>query len=377
MIRVADEVRDALAGGGAVVALETTLVAHGFPPGEGVEVGLESERQVREAGAVPATVGVLGGEVRVGLTEEELGRFGPFARKVGPRDLAAAAIQSAIGATTVGGTLAAARAAGIRVLATGGIGGVHRGAAEAWDVSADLTELARTPVAVVCAGAKSILDLPRTLEVLETCGVPVVGYGTDDFPAFYLRGSGEPVPARVDTAEGAADLLAAHWALDGAGVVLAQPVAADVALGPGEWERALREAEAAAARAGVRGKDVTPFLLARLAELTGGNEQVPKDIDGISILPTLLSQPGTQKQHDYLYWEFYEQGSRQAVRFGRWKAIREPMLSGQVQLYDLSVDVGEENDLAAAQPEIVKRAVRLMEEAHVPDPKWVPIGQAR
>ena len=149
MIRVADEVRETLAAGGAVVALETTLVAHGFPPGEGVAVGLESERQVREAGAVPATVGVLDGEVRVGFREEELGRFGPFARKVGPRDLAPTAVQGAIGATTVGGTLAVLRAAGIRVLATGGIGGVHRGFPDPPDVSADLAQLARTPTLVV------------------------------------------------------------------------------------------------------------------------------------------------------------------------------------------------------------------------------------
>src|SRR3954465_11748005 len=169
MIRIAEEVRDAH----AVVVLETTLVAHGFPPGEGVEVGLESERQGREAGAVPATVGGLGGGVRVGLTEEELGRFGPFARKVGPRDLAAAAIQSAIGATTVGGPPAAARAAGIRVLATGGIGGVHRGFPDPPDISADLAQLARTPAVVVSAGGKSLLDVPATAEALRAPALPV------------------------------------------------------------------------------------------------------------------------------------------------------------------------------------------------------------
>ena len=162
MIRVAVEVREALASGGAVVALETTLVAHGFPPGEGVEVGLESERQVRAAGAVPATVGVLDGEVRVGLTEDELTRFAPDARKVGPRDVAVAAVQRTVGATTVGGTLAVARAAGIRVLATGGIGGVHRGFPHPPDISADLGQLARTPAVVVSAGVKSLLDVPAT-----------------------------------------------------------------------------------------------------------------------------------------------------------------------------------------------------------------------
>src|SRR5262249_26100030 len=155
-----------------------------------------------------------------------------------------------------------------RMFATGGIGGVHRGAAESGDISADLPELARTPVAVVCAGAKSILDLPRTLEYLETLGVPVIGYGTSEFPAFYLRGSGEPVPTRVDPPQQAAGLLSTHWELGGAGVVLSQPIAADAALDPTEWEVALREAERQAARAEVRGKEVTPFLLARLAELT-------------------------------------------------------------------------------------------------------------
>ena len=195
MIRVADEVRDALAAGGAVVVLETTLVAHGFPPGEGVEVGLESERQVRAAGAVPATVGVLDGEVRVGLTAEELARLSAEARKVGPRDLAAAAVQEAVGATTVGGTLAAARAAGIRVLATGGIGGVHRGFPDPPDVSADLAQLARTPALVVSAGAKSLLDVPATAEVLESIGVPVISVRTDTLPLCFGAAGGPPAAA--------------------------------------------------------------------------------------------------------------------------------------------------------------------------------------
>ncbi len=194
MIRISDEVREALAGGGAVVALETTLVAHGFPPGEGVEVGLESERQVRAAGAVPATVGVLDGEVRIGLTEDELARFAPEARKVGPRDLAAATVQGAVGATTVGGTLAVARAAGIRVLATGGIGGVHRGFPHPPDVSADLAQLARTPALVVSAGVKSLLDVPATAELLESLGIPVLGFRVDTLPLFYAAAGG---PARL------------------------------------------------------------------------------------------------------------------------------------------------------------------------------------
>jgi len=179
VIRVSDEVREA---GGAVVALETTLVAHGFPPGEGVEVGLESERQVRAAGAIPATVGVLDGEIVVGLTEDELARFDADARKVGPRDLAVATVQGAIGATTVGGTLAVARALGIRWMATGGLGGVHRGFPDPPDVSADLAQLARTPALVVSAGVKSLLDVPSTTEVLESLGVPVLGFRIDTLP---------------------------------------------------------------------------------------------------------------------------------------------------------------------------------------------------
>ena len=215
MIRISAEVRDALANGGAVVALETTLVAHGFPPGEGVAVGLESEAQVRAAGAVPATVGVLDGEVRVGLTEDELARFDVSARKAGPRDLGAATAQRAIAATTVGGTLAVARIAGIRFMATGGIGGVHRGFPHPPDVSADLGELARTPALVVSAGVKSLLDVPATAELLETLGVPVLGFRVDTLPLFYGAAGGPPVSARVESAEEAARVAAAHWELGG------------------------------------------------------------------------------------------------------------------------------------------------------------------
>jgi pseudouridine-5'-phosphate glycosidase len=269
VIRVADEVRDALGAGGAVVALETTLVAHGFPPGEGVEVGLESERQVRAAGAVPATVGVLDGEVRVGLTAEELARFDPDARKVGPRDLAAAAVQRAVGATTVGGTLAVARAAGIRVLATGGIGGVHRGFPHPPDVSADLAQLARTPVLVVSAGAKSLLDVPATAELLESLGVPVLGFRTDTVPLFYAAAGGPPVSARVESAEEAARVAEAHWRLGGAGLLLAR--APDEPLE--DVEPVLDEALAAAAAAGVSGQAVTPYVLAHLHRESGGRTE--------------------------------------------------------------------------------------------------------
>ena len=198
MIDVSQEVRDAK----AVVALETTLVAHGFPPGEGVAVGVESERRVRAAGAVPATIGVLDGQVRVGLTEEELARFDAAARKVGPRDLAAATVQRAVGATTVGGTLAVCRAAGIAVMATGGLGGVHRGWTEHPDVSSDLGELARTRTLVVSAGIKSLLDVPATLELLETLAVPVLGFRTDELPLFYAAHGGPPLTTRVESADG-------------------------------------------------------------------------------------------------------------------------------------------------------------------------------
>jgi len=195
VIRIAAEVRDALADGRGVVALETTLIAHGFPPGEGVEVGLGSEAAVREAGAVPATIGVLDGEIVVGLTSDELDRFDSSAHKAGPRDLAAAAVQRALAATTVGGTLAVCRATAIRIMATGGLGGVHRGWPNPPDVSADLDALATTKALVVSSGVKSLLDVPATSELLETLGVPVLGYRTDTLPLFYSAEGGPPVSA--------------------------------------------------------------------------------------------------------------------------------------------------------------------------------------
>jgi pseudouridylate synthase len=269
VIHVADEVRETLESSGPVVALETTLVAHGFPPAEGVEVGLESERRVRSAGAVPATVGVLDGAVRVGLTAEELARFGPDARKVGPRDLAAAAVQRATGATTVGGTLAVARTAGIRVLATGGIGGVHRGFPQPPDVSADLAQLAGTPACVVSAGVKSLLDVPATAELLESLGVPVLGFGVDTLPLFYAAAGGPPVSARVESVEEAAQVAAAHWRLGGAGLLLGR--APDEPLE--DVEPLIEDALRAAAAAGVSGQAVTPYVLARLHRESGGRTE--------------------------------------------------------------------------------------------------------
>ena len=262
MIRISDEVREAR----AVVALETTLVAHGFPPGEGVEVGLESERQVRAAGAVPATVGVLDGEIVVGLSEDELGRFGADARKVGPRDLAAAAAQRAVGATTVGGTLAVMQAVGIHWLATGGLGGVHRGFPHPPDVSADLAQLARTQALAVSAGVKSLLDVPATAEVLETLGVPVLGFRTDTLPLFYAAAGGPPVSARVESAAEAAELARLHWQLDGHGLLLGRPPDE-----PLDDVEPLVEAALRAARdAGISGQAVTPFVLSFLHRESGG-----------------------------------------------------------------------------------------------------------
>jgi pseudouridylate synthase len=263
VIDVAPEVRAALAAGRPVVALETKLVAHGFPPGEGVEVGLESERRVRAGGAVPATIGVLDGRIRVGVTEEELARFTPDARKLGPRDIAPCVAQGAAGATTVGGTLAVCRVAGIRFLGTGGIGGVHRGAL---DVSADLAELARTRVLVVSSGVKSLLDVPATVEVLEALGVPLLGYRTDELPLFYSALGGPRVSARVESADEAARIAQAHWELDRAGLLLGNPPAESLDDVEPLIERALAEAETGE----ISGGDVTPFVLSYLHRESGG-----------------------------------------------------------------------------------------------------------
>jgi pseudouridylate synthase len=253
------------------VALESTLIAHGLPRPLNLETARAAEHAIREEGAVPATVAVLDGRPTVGVSGPGLVALAEAdgVMKASRRDLSVAVARRQIAATTVSATMFLAHRAGIRFFATGGIGGVHRGVEATWDVSADLTELARTPVAVICAGAKNVLDLPRTLEHLETLGVPVVGYGTDEFPAFYLRTCGEPVGTRAETPEEVAALAAAHWGLDGAGVVVAQPPP-EPALEPHEFGLALAQAEAEAAAAGVRGKAVTPFLLARLAALTGG-----------------------------------------------------------------------------------------------------------
>jgi pseudouridine-5'-phosphate glycosidase len=233
-----------------------------------VEVGLAAEAAVRSERAVPATVGVLDGMVVVGLAREELKRFGEAgldALKAGPRDLAVAAAQGATGATTVGGTLAVCRACGIRFMGTGGIGGVHRGFAERPDISADLTELARTQTLVVGSGAKSLLDVPATAEALETLGVPVLGYRTDELPLFYSAAGGPPVSARVESAVEAARVAEAHWELGGAGLLLANPPKNGI-----DVEALIDEALASAGRTGVTGKALTPFVLSYLHEQSGG-----------------------------------------------------------------------------------------------------------
>jgi len=265
-------VRAALAGQRPVVALETTLVTHGLPPLQGVEVASQLESEVVAAGATPATIGVLDGKVRIGLTLDELHRLASSgAVKLNLSNFAARVESGKPGSTTVAATVFVCARAGIEVFATGGIGGVHRGAAESGDVSADLTALARYPVAVVCAGAKAVLDLARTVESLETLGVPVYGFGTDEFPAFYLRESGLPVDQRFDSVERLAHAVRSHFLLGlGTGVVVANPIAREHELPRKDYERALARAVADAAEKKVRGREVTPFLLERLRELTAG-----------------------------------------------------------------------------------------------------------
>lgn len=267
-VAVAPEVAEALAERRPVVALETTLVSHGFPAPEGAEVARESEARVREVGAVPATIGIVDGVVRVGVGDADLERFAsaPDARKIGPRDVSTCVAQRALGATTIGGTLAICRVAGIRFMGTGGLGGVHRGFAQSLDVSADLGELARVEALVVASGAKSILDVAATSELLETLGVPVLGWRTDEVPLFYAARGGPPVSGRIESADEAARIAALHWQLGRAAVVVGRPP--DESLDDVEplIEEAVREAE----RRGIRGQDVTPFVLASIHESSGG-----------------------------------------------------------------------------------------------------------
>lgn len=272
-LRVAEEVQAALAERRPVVALESTVIAHGLPRPANVEVAHAMEAAVRAEGGVPATIALLDGQIVIGLSDDEIEQLGyaDGVLKASRRDLAPALTRRATAATTVAGTLACAALAGIQVFATGGIGGVHRGAAHSFDISADLPELARSPVLTVCAGAKAILDLPLTLEYLETHGVPVIGFGTEELPAFYSRSSGLRVPHRADTAEEVAAIADAQWRSGlGGGLLVTIPLPEEHALPASEMQtavdQALREAEAGQ----VRGPGLTPFLLARVAELTGG-----------------------------------------------------------------------------------------------------------
>ncbi|MBN2875488.1 MAG: pseudouridine-5'-phosphate glycosidase [Spirochaetales bacterium] len=270
-----DEVRDALGRGAPIVALESTIISHGMPYPRNAETALRVETVVRDAGAVPATIAIIDGRLKAGLSPEQiklLGERGQAVAKVSRRDVARIVAAGADGATTVSATMLIAAMAGIRVFATGGIGGVHRGAERTMDISADLEELGRTDVAVVCAGAKSILDIPRTLEYLETKGVPVVVYRGDEFPAFYTSSSGLRAELRMDSVDEIAAMLAAKWRLGLAGgAVIANPIPAEFEMPVDTINAAINTALREAEAAGVRGKDVTPFLLARVKDLTGGD----------------------------------------------------------------------------------------------------------
>ena len=265
------EVADAIAQGAPVLALESTIVAHGLPWPDNLDIGRALEQAARDAGAIPATIAVFDGIARIGLSDAPLERLAREASafvKAGAADLAVIIARGGNAATTVSATATLAARAGIRVFATGGIGGVHRD--DVMDVSSDLTTLARTPIAVVSAGAKSILDLPRTLEVLETLGVLVLGYGTDEFPAFYTRRSGLRLEHRCDTIEDVARIAAARWALGQGGILVANPIPEVAELPGAQINAAIEQAVAAAARDGISGKALTPHLLSELARATGG-----------------------------------------------------------------------------------------------------------
>ncbi|HZC04631.1 MAG TPA: pseudouridine-5'-phosphate glycosidase [Ktedonobacterales bacterium] len=272
-LRVAPAVSAALAEGRPVVALESTVIAHGLPRPANVEVALALERAIRAEGATPATIALLDGQIVVGLSQQDITRLAdePDVWKASRRDLAVALARHATAATTVAGTLACAALAGVRVFATGGIGGVHRGAASSFDISADLPELARAPVVTICAGAKAILDLPLTLEYLETQGVPVIGYQTDELPAFYTRASGLRVPHRAETPNEVAAIARAQWESGlGGGLLVTVPIPQEHALPQARVDEAVGRALAEAHGAAITGPRLTPWLLARVAELTGG-----------------------------------------------------------------------------------------------------------
>lgn len=273
-LEISPDVKYALADRQPVVALESTIITHGMPYPQNLETALAVEQVVRDNGAIPATIAVMGGKCHVGVageTLQALAQTGLKAAKASRRDLAALLVKGLTAGTTVATTMQIAHMAGIKVFATGGIGGVHRGAESTFDISADLTELAQTPVAVVCAGAKSILDIPKTLEVLESNGVPVIGFGTDSFPAFFARESGYGVDYRLDTADEVAALIATQIALGmKGGVLVANPIQQADALDSAEIDARIALAIADAEAQGVTRKDLTPYLLNRIFELTGG-----------------------------------------------------------------------------------------------------------
>jgi len=272
---ISPEVKAALEAGKPVVALESTIISHGMPYPKNVETALLVEQTIRDNGAVPATIAVIGGRLKAGLSREEieyLGKTGRGVAKASRRDLPALIARKADGATTVATTMIIASLAGIKIFATGGIGGVHRGAETTMDISADLEELAQTPVMVICAGAKSILDLGLTLEYLETKGVPVIGYGTEELPAFYTRQSGFGVDYRVDSPEELAAIFRAQRELAyRGGMLVTNPIPEEYSMDKAVIDKAIAQALAAAEEAGVKGKEVTPFLLAKVVELTGGD----------------------------------------------------------------------------------------------------------
>ena len=272
---ISPEVKAALDAGKPVVALESTIISHGMPYPKNVETALSVEQTVRDNGAVPATIAVIGGRLKAGLSREEiehLGKAGRAVTKASRRDLPALCARGIDGATTVTTTMIIAHMAGIKIFATGGIGGVHRGAETTMDISADLEELAQTPVMVVCAGAKSILDLGLTLEYLETHGVPVIGYGTDELPAFYTRKSGFRVDYRVDSPAELAAMFTAQRELEyKGGMLVTNPIPEEYSMDKTVIDAAIEEALRQCAAQGIKGKDTTPFLLAKVVELTGGD----------------------------------------------------------------------------------------------------------
>ena len=274
-LEISPAVKAALLAGEPVVALESTIISHGMPYPQNVETALQVEAAIRDAGAVPATIAVIGGKLKAGLTASEieyLGKKGPAVTKASRRDLPVLVARGADGACTVATTMIIAHLAGISVFATGGIGGVHRGAETTMDISADLEELGRTPVLVVCAGAKAILDLGLTLEYLETKGVPVIGYGTEELPAFYTRTSGFKVDYRLDTPEEIAAAFRAQQEMRlGGGMLVTNPIPEEYSMDPARINAAIDEAVADARRLGIHGKETTPYLLARVKELTGGD----------------------------------------------------------------------------------------------------------